>query len=96
MVQLTGVFWSKQAEKTYIDYLKSSPHLAHKIQILIDDIMENGLLVGLGKPEPLKHYDPPKYSRHIDRGIRLIYSVRNTLSGSILWIDSCDSHYDDH
>jgi len=34
---------------------------------LIDSIEENGFLHGIGKPERLKHFIEPVYSRRIDK-----------------------------
>ena len=56
------LYWQKQDKKT----LK-------KINILLEDIRRNGVMQGIGKPEPLKHRSG--YSRRVDEYNRLIYDV---------------------
>jgi toxin YoeB len=69
------VHFTKVAQKQLTDWIKSDRSTAQKIYMLIDDIQKNGLLDGLGKPELLRYYkNPPRYSRHISRSDRLVYS----------------------
>ena len=74
------IYWQTQDRKT----LK-------KINKLIQDIQRNGLTVGIGKPEPLKHLKG--FSRHIDDANRLVYAEiegdPNTFE-----IISCIGHYE--
>lgn len=56
------LYWQRQDKKT----LK-------KINILLEDIRRNGVMQGIGKPEPLKHRSG--YSRRVDEYNRLIYDV---------------------
>jgi toxin YoeB len=55
---------------------------------LIKDIQRNGLMKGIGKPEPLKHIKA--YSHHIDDANRLVYSADETQN---LLIIACKGHY---
>jgi len=59
-----------------------------KINELIIDIQRNGLLKGIGKPEPLKHIKA--FSRRIDEDNRLVYSADEKQN---LRIISCRGHY---
>jgi toxin YoeB len=87
-----NVFFTKTAKKEYEVWQRSSPRINDKIEELITDIVENGLLAGKGKPEQLKHFkDPPRYSRHITQADRLVYCP----SGNDLLIVSCKGHYND-
>ena len=72
--------WAKSGNKKAIK----------KINDLIADIQENGLLYGIGKPEKLRYRDN-EYSREISKGDRLVY----TQVGEDLVILSCRGHYED-
>lgn len=68
------VVFANSALKEYRAWEKSNPKTVAKIDVLINDILENGLLDGLGKPEKLKHYkNPVRFSREINKGDRLVY-----------------------
>ena len=73
------LYWQKQDKKT----LK-------KINILLEDIRRNGVMQGIGKPEPLKHRSG--YSRRVDEYNRLIYDVDELHNIKIL---SCRGHYEE-
>ena len=51
--------------------------------------IDRSLFSGIGKPEPLKHDLPGKWSRRITDEHRLIYRVDK----KILYIYSCKDHY---
>ena len=87
-----NVFFTKTAKNEYEAWKKSNPRAVDKIEELIADIVENGLLTGKGKPEQLKYFkDPPRYSRHITQADRLVYCP----SANDLLIVSCKGHYND-
>lgn len=73
------LYWQKQDKKT----LK-------KINILLEDIRRNGVMQGIGKPEPLKHRSG--YSRRVDEYNRLIYDADELHNIKIL---SCRGHYEE-
>ncbi len=73
------LYWKMQDRKT----LK-------KINHLLEDIRRNGVLRGIGKPEPLKYR--PGYSRRIDDCNRLIYDIDELHDIKII---SCKGHYED-
>ena len=87
------VIFAGSALREYVAWEKSSPKTVGKIDELIEDILENGLNKGLGKPEKLRHYkNPVRFSREINKGNRLVYFS----DGQALFILSCKGHYDDH
>jgi toxin YoeB len=86
------VYFTKIAENEYADWRKDNKKLFSKINDLIDDILKNGVLIGIGKPERLKYYsDPPRYSRRISPAHRLVYSK---LGENDILILSCKDHYE--
>jgi toxin YoeB len=87
------VIFSKTARKQLEDWQTSNKNMIDKIDELIEDIKKNGFLTGKGKPEQLKYYkNPPRYSRHITKPDRLVYSPCG--DGDLL-IVSCKGHYED-
>ncbi|MCM1121846.1 MAG: Txe/YoeB family addiction module toxin [Eubacterium sp.] len=72
-------YWQNQDKKT----LK-------KINALIEDIRRNGVMQGIGKPEPLKHRSG--YSRRIDEANRLVYDIDELQNIKII---SCKGHYEE-
>jgi len=87
------VYFTDIANKELHDWLKSDRAVAKKIYELINDIKEHGLLGGRGKPEQLKYFkNPPRFSRHITKGDRLVYSPKDE---NDLIVFSCKGHYDD-
>jgi len=87
------IYFTDIADKELDTWLKSNRSAVKKIYELIDDIEKYGMLGGRGKPEQLKyHKDPPRYSRQINKGDRLVYSPYNEKD---LLVISCKGHYDD-
>ena len=85
-------YFSVQADEEYQDWQKTNKKIFKKINDLIDSIEEHGFLYGLGKPEQLKHFDQPVYSRKISKADRLVYCPYNE---NDLLILSCKGHYQD-
>ncbi len=75
------LYWQTQDRKT----LK-------KVNALIEDIKRNGVMQGIGKPEPLKHEKSGLYSRRIDEANRLVYKIDELQNIEII---SCKGHYED-
>lgn len=73
------LYWQTQDRKTI-----------KKINSLLEDIKRNGVMQGIGKPEPLKHR--PGYSRRIDDCNRLVYDVDELQNIKVI---SCRGHYED-
>jgi len=86
------ITFTRQGLKEYKSWETSNPHVVDKIDELIADIIKNGFLKGIGKPEKLKHYkNPVRFSRTINQGDRLVYCK----NGADLLIISCKGHYED-
>lgn len=83
--------WDYDAWNDYLVYLtKGDKKSFNKINLLIDDIIKNGPLKGLGKPERLKYELNDFFSREINKKDRLVYRIEN----DILQIIQCCSHYE--
>ena len=85
-------YFSTQADKEYQAWNKDDKKIFKRINDLIDSIEEHGFLNGIGKPEQLKHFTEPVYSRKIDKKNRLVYCPYNE---NDLLIISCKGHYRD-
>lgn len=72
------LYWQTQDRKTM-----------KRINQLLQSIERDGVMQGLGKPEPLKHDMQGLFSRRIDETNRLVYGV---VDDQIL-ISKCKGHY---
>jgi toxin YoeB len=86
---MNDVTFSPVAMKDYMEWQTEDRKTIKKINDLIKDIQRNGLLSGLGKPEPLKHIKA--FSRRIDKANRFVYSYDENQN---LYILSCKGHYE--
>jgi len=85
---MNDLIFTPQAFNEYLEWFAEDKKMFKKINDLIKDIQRNGLMTGIGKPEPLKHIKG--YSRRIDHANRLIYSSDEAHNLHIL---SCKGHY---
>ena len=85
-----NVVFTPTAWEQYTDWQKEDKKMVKRINELIKDIDRNGLLQGIGKPEPLKHRK--MCSRRITDEHRLTY---NFDSNRNLIIYSCNYHYEE-
>ena len=85
---MNDLIFTPQAFKDYLEWLTENKKTFKKVNDLIRDIQRNGLMKGIGKPEPLKHLKA--YSRHIDDANRLVYASDEKQNLRIL---SCKGHY---
>jgi toxin YoeB len=85
-----NLVWTPTAWEQYTEWQKEDKKLVKRINDLIKDINRNGLLKGIGKPEPLKHIKA--CSRRITDEHRLTYNMD---SNDNLIIFSCKGHYED-
>jgi toxin YoeB len=84
--------WDDEAWDDYIAWQSEDKKTLKRINTLIKDIERNGVLEGIGQPEPLKHDLSGWYSRRIDSTNRLIYRiVENQIE-----IAQCKTHYGSH
>ena len=85
---MNEIIFDLDAFKEYLDWQLEDRKILTRINELIIDIQRNGLMKGIGKPEPLKHIKA--FSRRIDENNRLIYSADEKHN---LRIISCKGHY---
>jgi toxin YoeB len=74
----------------YTEWLSIDKKLLVKINSLLKSIERDGALNGIGKPEKLK-YKKGYYSRRIDEGNRLVYTV----NADTIIVLSCKGHYEE-
>ncbi|MDR0325445.1 MAG: Txe/YoeB family addiction module toxin [Oscillospiraceae bacterium] len=85
-----NVTFTKKALEQYMAWQSEDKKTLNRINELIQSIQREGIMRGIGKPEPLK--GRKAYSRRIDDVNRLVYigdSERNMV------IFSCKGHYED-
>lgn len=85
-----NLVFTPTAWQQYTDWQKEDKKTIKRINDLIKSIMRDGLLQGIGKPEPLNHRKA--CSRRIDQENRLVYNV-DTNDNLIIY--SCKGHYED-
>ncbi len=86
-----NISFTSEAFEEYRRIAQSDRKAFKKINALIDSILREGLLKGIGKPERLKHIDN-MFSRHINHGDRLVYT--GDKQGNLI-ITSCIGHYEE-
>lgn len=84
-----SIIFTPTAWKQYIHWQTTDKQIVKRINELIKDIDRNGLLNGIGKPEPLKHRKV--CSRRITDEHRLLY---NFDADHNLVIYACKGHYE--
>nr|WP_288547985.1 Txe/YoeB family addiction module toxin [uncultured Blautia sp.] len=85
-----NIIFTPTAWDQFYELVKIDRKVIKRIDELITSIDRDGLLKGIGKPEPLKHRKA--CSRRITDEHRLIY---NFDSNKNLIIYSCKGHYED-
>ncbi|MDY5807976.1 MAG: Txe/YoeB family addiction module toxin [Lachnospira sp.] len=85
-----NIVFTPTAWEQYTEWQREDKKMVKRINELVKDIDRNGLLNGIGKPEPLKHRKA--FSRRITDEHRLVYNVD---SNQNLIIYSCKYHYED-
>jgi toxin YoeB len=85
-----NIVFTPIAWKQYTEWQIEDKKITKRINELIKDIDRNGLLKGIGKPEPLKHRKA--CSRRITDDHRLVYNFDENQN---LIIYSCKYHYED-
>lgn len=84
------VTFTENALAEYITWQQEDKKVLKRINQLIQDIQRNGLMSGIGKPEPLK--GRKAFSRRIDNRNRLVY-IGNYEQDLIIL--SCKGHYEE-
>jgi toxin YoeB len=85
-----NLVWTPTAWDQYTNWQMEDRRMIKRINDLIKDIERNGLLKGIGKPEPLKYIKA--CSRRITDEHRLVYNMDDNNN---LIIFSCKGHYED-
>jgi addiction module toxin, txe/yoeB family len=83
--------WHDEAWETYIFWQNQDKKTLKRINRLLKDIDRNGYRC-TGKPEPLKGNLSGYWSVRIDEKNRIVFRI----TGDILEIVECGSHYGDH
>ena len=86
-----NIIFTPTSWQQYIDWQREDKKIVKRINELIKSIKRDGLLRGLGKPEPLKENLSGMWSRRIDDTNRIVYYEKD----EIIYIVSCKGHYDD-
>lgn len=87
---MMNIIFTPTAWGQYTEWIRTDRKIIKRINDLIKSIERDGLLTGIGKPEPLKHRKA--CSRRITDEHRLIY---NFDSNQNLIIYACQGHYED-
>ena len=85
-----NIVFTPTAWRQYTEWIHEDKKVIKRINDLIKDIGRNGLLTGIGKPEPLRYRKA--CSRRINDEHRLIYNIDDKQN---LIIYSCKYHYQD-
>jgi len=85
-----NILFSEKAWEEYTNWQKEDKKIVAKINSLIKDIQRNGMLVGVGQPELLKHGLSGLCSRRLTQEHRLVYAQDENEN---LVIVKCKGHY---
>lgn len=85
-----NIVFTPTAWEQYTDWQREDKKMVRRINELIKDIDRNGMLNGIGKPEPLKYRKA--ISRRITEEHGLVYNMDSSQN---LIIYSCKYHYED-
>lgn len=83
------IVWTDETWKDYVYWQGQDRKTLKRINKLIDDVMRNGNMHGIGKPEPLQYDLQGFFSRRIDDTNRLVYKATD----KSVCIISCRYHY---
>lgn len=87
---MMNIIFTPTSWEQYTEWIRTDRKIIKRINDLIKSIERDGLLTGIGKPEPLKYRKA--CSRRITDEHRLIY---NFDSNQNLIIYACQGHYED-
>ena len=86
-----NIVFTPTAWEQYTEWQREDKKMVKRINEHIKDIDRNGLLTGIGKPEPLKNDLSGFWSRRIDEANRIVYRIANEQ----IEIVQCKGHYND-
>ena len=81
--------WDDEAWDDYLKWQEEDRKTLRRINKLILSIERDGVLGGIGNPEPLKYDYAGWFSRRIDKTNRLVYRIMD----SQIEIIQCKEHY---
>ncbi len=87
---MSKILFTETGFQHYLYWQEQDKKVLRKINSPIKSIDRDGAMKGEGKPEKMK-YAENEYSRRIDHGNRLVY----TISKDAITIISCKGHYED-
>ncbi len=87
---MNDLTFDKDAWDEYLYWQGQDKKTVKRINQLIRSIVRDGVMQGIGKPEPLRRRSG--YSRRIDEANRLVYEVDELQNIKIL---ACKGHYED-
>ncbi|MCQ2248021.1 MAG: Txe/YoeB family addiction module toxin [Treponema sp.] len=85
-----NIIWTQTAWSQYVQWQSVDKSMIKKINELIKSICRDGILEGIGKPEPLKHIKA--CSRRINDENRFVYNLDT--NGNLI-VFACIGHYED-
>lgn len=81
--------WDDEAWDDYLQWQEEDRKTLKRINKLTQSIERDGIMEGIGKPEPLRYGYTGWFSRRIDKTNRLVYRIMdNTIE-----IIQCKEHY---
>lgn len=86
-----NIIFSEKSFFEYTEWQAKDKKIVKQINLLIKDIIRNGMLKGTGQPESLKHGLTGYYSRRITKEHRLVYAV--DINNNLI-IVKCKGHYE--
>ncbi len=86
-----NIIFTEKSFYEYTEWQTSDKKMVKKINELIKDISRNGMLKGIGHPEPLKHGLSGYCSRVINKEHRLVYAM--DINNNLV-IVKCKGHYE--
>ncbi|MDR0830425.1 MAG: Txe/YoeB family addiction module toxin [Prevotellaceae bacterium] len=78
--------------KIHAEKLSAAPKLFKKLEKLLEEIILHPK-TGTGKPEQLKHYETPTWSRRISDKHRLVYQIHENIVTVL--VVAAFGHYED-
>ena len=86
---MNNLIFSPEAWEDYLYWQAQDKKTLKRINLLIQSIQRDGMSLGLGKPEPLRH--TRGWSRRIDAKNRMLYTEEN----ECVYLTSLRGHYHD-
>ena len=85
------ITFAEEGWSEYLYWQTQDKKILKRINQLLQSIERDGVLHGIGKPEPLKYGKSGSFIRRIDEANRLVYEV----SDNQIIVKSCKGHYKD-